>query len=222
MCKKSRPSIKKAVDTQRILMDVATWLIDTEHPQNKEYLERSLLENVDKKSEEKKIKKTIDKPDYAKIRNQRLTELDVFTEKISADFSSPKTRQSKNIELSDDFELPDFENYDDDAIDKIPEIFLKKKYKLAQTQMITLKTAEQMKRLVSREVVERYLVTPIETLFLRLLGDNCETLATLIPTLVKGGANNLEVKDAIYKNISSVIKSAKKDMKKFADTVEAD
>jgi hypothetical protein len=82
----------------------------------------------------------------------------------------------------------------------------------AQAFHVELKNRERIGELCRREDVERGLVNPIVTTFVRLMSDTAKSMAGQIVPLVNGGATTEEIEDFIREQHASVLKNLKKKM----------
>lgn len=104
------------------------------------------------------------------------------------------------------------------ALVKEDDFILERRLKIEDKKQVILKrkldNAQKIGTVVLREDVERGIIGPIETTFVRLLTDLSKSLSGQIVPMVKGGATEEEIEVYIRGEHSALLKSLKKAMAK--------
>ena len=114
---------------------------------------------------------------------------------------------------------------DEEAISAaMGELELKRRKLAAQAQQLELKNAQIEGRLVAREVMVRGVWNPLDTFLVRLLTDGAKTITSTAYALVRSsleaeargeeGVPREQVEVAVRKELSSLAKPLKRDIKK--------
>jgi hypothetical protein len=86
---------------------------------------------------------------------------------------------------------------------------LKFKKLAAQTRQIELKNAESENSLVSRDLIKKGIIDPIETFFVRLLSEGSRSIAAKLHAQIRGGATVEDVEEEIRKRLTAFIRPTK-------------
>jgi len=90
-----------------------------------------------------------------------------------------------------------------------------------QALHLKLKNAREIGTVVLREKVDRAVINPITTTFIRMMTDGSKTLAANVVPMVKGGSTVEEIEEHVRQHMSTLIKNLKKQMKKALEDPNA-
>ncbi|MBK2258722.1 hypothetical protein [Francisella philomiragia] len=178
--------------------------IDIQHPEAVRYrkAENAKRETTSTKSTKSKKKITVSQKNKSTIKN--VPEVNEIPENIS--------------EIADLTIREAVEKYgtDEQMLD-----FLKAVKEIELIDDRRIKTAKLKGELISRALVDKSFIIPVDSLFKQLLGDASKTISRRLKAMVEAGKfDDVELEKYVSSTISTFINPAKTKMKRILDTLE--